>query len=846
MKTLVFTLTICALFSISPAGAQQPTVAQLQFFETQIQPALKKYCYECHSVASGDSRAGLLVDSRQGLREGGDSGPAVVPNNLEDSVLWQAINRDGFEMPPSQKLPASVIADFRQWILTGAADPRERKLLHVQSKITAADIETGRKHWAFQPPHSRESTSIDQLVNARRDQHGLLSAAPADASTLLRRLNYDLIGLPPSPAEIQAFQLAYKRNRDSAIQAKVTELLKRPQYGERWGRHWLDVARYAESSGSRNISYPHAWRYRNYVIDSFNDDTPYDRFIAEQIAGDLLSVDSDQQWQENLIATGFLAIGMKHQDQKNPRKFLADMVDEQIDTTTQAILGLTVACARCHDHKYDPIPTHDYYALAGIFRSTDTYYGTHRVGQNHRPSDLLLLPIADTLNTQNNQRNSSLSNLKTRLSEIDAQLAQQKRGRNRRNDANARKEFKSLQNLKRRIEAQLATLNADGSKKTFGMGVQEAKDVVNANILVAGEVDQPAQQVPRGFVQLLGDLNFNVTDDKSSGRRNLAEALASKDNPLTARVMVNRIWMHLIGQPLVATPNNFGFSGMQPDHQELLDYLAVRFMKDDWSIKSLIREIVLSDTYQLSSQYNKTNYDVDPDNKLLWRANARQLDAESIRDSMLVLSGLMDLSRPSGSAVSDARGSRPGSMNIDPRDAHRSVYLPVIRDNPIEGLALFDFPDPNTSCAARRDSIGPNQALYVMNGSFTTLQAQSMSARLTQQHRSRSDQIRDAFLWAYGRPATADELQAAALFFREFKPDSTPSTAATQPSQQPLRGRRRTQAASGDAQRGRRRRAGSLPPNRNIQNQPQSAATDPALAVFCQTLMASARFRIVN
>ena len=830
MKPSLFWLCFAGLlatFSQSPVIAQQPNAAQLRFFESNIRPALVKYCYECHSVEKGESRGGLVLDFREGLLQGGDSGPALEPGKPETSLIWEAINWDGYEMPPSQKMPASVIANFKTWITMGAPDPRERKLVHHKSKISIADIKEGRQHWAFQKPRNERGATIDSLVSARLRKEGLTPSKPADAYTLLRRINFDLIGLPPNPAELQAFEAAFKRNADAAVKAKVDELLKRPQFGERWGRHWLDVARYAESSGSRNTPYPHAWRYRNYVIDSFNDDTPYDRFIAEQIAGDLLPVKTDEQWQENLIATGFLAIGLKHHDQKNPRQFLSDMIDEQIDTTTQAVLGLTVACARCHDHKYDPIPTADYYAMVGIFQSTVTYYGTTRIAQNHRPSELLLLPIADKSSASPGKTQQAIEDLKQRIADLDKQAAGL-RGKERR----------GIRNVRNRLAAQLAAVNPDGTPKAFGMGVQDSEEMVNAQILISGEVEKPAQEVTRGFVQVLGDLNFKVTSSKRSGRLELVEALTSKDNPLTARVMANRIWMHLLGKPLVGTPSNFGFSGMKPQNQELLDHLAVRFMDEDWSIKNLIREIVSSDTYRRSSRFNNANYTVDPDNNFLWRANPRQIDAEALRDAMLALSGQLDLDRP---APNPAAARKPGAQTADQDDTHRSVYLPIIRDAVPESLDLFDFADPNTTNAGRSDSIVPTQALYMMNGDFVMTQAQAMADSLASRYATINERVNTAFLWAYGRPATKDELQASTLFFRDYKPSGTtaapPETTLT-PRRRPGARRPNGQGPAGRPARGPRRAA--------IANGANATTNNEALAVFCQTLMASARFRILN
>lgn len=812
-QRIPFILGVAAALSSSVLTAKVPSAADVKFFEANIRPALVKYCYECHSVRSGDARGGLLLDSRQGWLQGGDSGTAVVPGLPEESPLWEAINWQSYQMPPSQKMPAPVIAKFRQWIQMGAPDPREQERAEFQSKITKEVIEAGKDHWAFRRPKNASEVTIDGIVSSEIKAKGLKPSEPADAFTLLRRLNFDLVGLPPTPEEMKAFLAAWGRNPEAAIAAKVDELLDRPQYGERWGRHWMDVARYAESSGSRNVNYPHAWRYRDYVIDSFNDDTPYDQFVAEQIAGDLLPVKTDQQWQENLIATGFLAIGMKHHDQRNPRQFMADMVDEQIDTMTQSVLGLTVACARCHDHKHDPIPTSDYYALAGIFHSTKTYYGTPRVGQNHRPSDLLLLPIPDKESPTTDRSRQALAAMKARVEELDRQMALS-RGKERR----------LLRNNRNRIAAQLAALNPDGTPKTFGMGVQDAERMVNTSILLGGEVDRPAQEVPRGFLQVLDDLDFSISDEDSSGRLELARAMTSKDNPLTARVMMNRVWIYLLGKPLVETPNNFGLSGVEPDNQALLDHLAVRFMQEGWSIKAMIREITLSDTYRRSSRYDARNYAVDPDNKLLWRANPRQLDAESLRDGMLALAGRLNLQRPLGSSVAATGIGRPEAIRVSPNTRYRSVYLPIMRDQLLEPLELFDFPDANVTSASRSESIVPTQALYLLNGEFAKTQALAMAENLSKQFATTNNQVRNAFLMVYGRPATAVELQAAVRFFRDFDPASI-RVVADQPR---------------DRGRGRRRFAGSAAGGS------LSTASNPTLAVFCQTLMASAQFRIVN
>lgn len=869
---------VAIVLAAGPLSAQTDRLSASQeaFFEKNIRPALVTYCYECHSLESGTTRGGLLVDTHEGLLTGGDSGPAINPGSLNDNVFWDAINWDGYEMPPSRKMPADVIANFKTWIEMGAPDPRVRERAVFKSKMTPEVIEEGKQHWAFQPPSSAGRSSIDEYIDDSLKREGLEPVSSADGATLLRRLHFDLVGLPPTPAEVLAFQRAWNRNSTAAIESKVDELLSRTQFGERWGRHWLDVARYADSSGGINVAFPHAWRYRDYVIDSFNDDTPYDQFIREQIAGDLLPAKTDEQWQRNLIATGFLAVGMKRLDERNPRKFTMDMVDEQIDTVTQSVLGMTVACARCHDHKSDPIPTADYYSLAGIFLSTNTLYGTVWGQQNHRPSDLILLPILDK---KPRERGESIPEINAQIAQLQAEMRRMSAAA-RESGERVQRDFVQMRNRIAALEGKLATLNPDGSAKTFGMGAQEAGKPINASILVGGEVERPAQEVPRGFLQVLDDVASRPIKQTASGRRELADWLTSEDNPLTARVMANRVWMKLFGTPIVESPNNWGPTGMQPTHPELLDYLALQFVKHDWSVKQLIRQIVLSDAYQRSSDFHAKNADVDPDNKLLWRMSPRQLDAESMRDAMLAVGGNLDPSRPR-SVVGDNgtgrldRGPR-SEGRLEAQTNHRSVYLPVVRDSVHESLELFGFPDPNSTSDGRRDSIVPTQALYVMNGEFVIGQAGEMADAMLKASRDRSEQIEWAFLAAYGRPASSDEVVASSRFISEMSRSGTtssrvPSMTIT-PARQPRpgmngprggpggRGPRGATPGSGGAggrEPGMRRRGGpaaeggrpaaqrgSQQPPRNAE-QPRNAGQQ-ALALFCQTLLASAEFRILD
>lgn len=818
------------LMAGSLQGAAAVTEDQLAFFEKHIRPALVKHCYECHSQESGKTKGGLLVDTREGLLQGGDSGPAVNVESPRDSLLLRALShRDpDYSMPPKQKMPAEVIRQFETWFAMGAPDPRVREKFVVESYV---DIEAGKAHWAFQKPKSRSKWGIDTYVAEKLYIAHMSPAAMADAPTLLRRLNFDLIGLPPTSEEAMAFVEAWEDDSEAAIESKVDELLGRVQFGERWGRHWLDVARYAESSGKdANFTFPQAWRYRDYVIDSFNADKPYDAFIREQIAGDLMPAKTKDERQELMIATGFLAIGTKGLNERNPRVFKMDLVDEQIDTMSQAILGMTVACARCHDHKFDPIPTTDYYALAGIFLSTDTLYGTVSGLQNRRPSELLILPNVDKRQQKRSYSPREIEDMRDRIGEIQRSM-RSKRFEARRNGKQVKqREMLAGRNQVARIEGILGSLNSDGAPLTVAMGVQDLANAVNANVLVRGDVEKPAQEVERGFLQVLENSAVGKIGSGSSGRLELAEWLTSRENPLTARVMANRIWMHLLGNPLMGSPNNWGLRGQKPTHPELLDYLAIRFMENDWSMKSLIREIALSKTYRRSSSFDARNYEKDPDNKFLWRCNSRPMDAEVLRDSMLAISGKMNYERPLGSeiaSVGDARfGRQVTKESIGRGNVHRSVYLAVPRNGLPAAMDLFDAADPNMSSAKRDTTIVPSQALYLMNNEFVVEQAAAMAQSLFRQFDDTDQRVQAAFLKAYGRVATPGEISATEEFFRDYTPTTIRSSSAND-FRRPF---------------GRRRGRGrfSQPSSQSIPMEQQS------LAMFCQGLMASAEFRILD
>ncbi len=836
------------------AAADKLTPEQTAFFERHIRPALSLYCYDCHSEETGKTRGGLLLDTRDGLLRGGDNGNALAGKTYEDSLFWEAITWGDLEMPPKEKMPADVIRNFQRWLQMGAPDPRVREKVVVDSRV---DIEKGRKHWAFQPPVAPAGETIDSLVSAGLKAASITPVGPADPATLLRRINYDLVGLPPYPKEISAFLAAWKRDPKQAVESKVDELLGRAQYGERWGRHWLDVARYAESAGKDvNVTYPHIWRYRNYVFDSFNADKPYDEFIREQIAGDLLKVKSEAEWQENLIATGFLAMGTKSLNESNPRQHRMDVADEQIDAVSQAVLGLTVSCARCHDHKYDPIPTTDYYALAGIFLSTDTYFGTVSSAQNKRASRLIELPIADRMDARKRMSQSEITQMKEQRQQL------QTARRNARNsDGGSQQMMAAIRRRIAEIDSKLAALGEDGVPATMAMGVQDGRQPADAAVYVRGDVEKPAQKVDRGFLQVLPGGGPTRIKPGESGRRELAHWLTSKDNPLTARVMANRIWLKLMGEGLVASPNNWGTTGQKPSHPKLLDLLAVQFMNDGWSVKQTIRRIMLSDAYQRSSEMRQANYDRDPDNRLLWRMSPRPLDAEALRDSILTIGGGIELRRPYGSMVSEVGDNRVGrGFNQDrfPTDVrYRSVYLPILRDDLPDALGLFDFADPNASKPKRDPTNVPAQALYLMNNPAVLAEAAAMAKFLIKANPDRESQIRAAFLRVYGREPDDADLRAARAFFAQYQPVAQTAANARGPQGRFQRGPRQGQGqfrgprGRGGMAGGRPGGMGGMRPGANIPPAsapeiPQMSAAEQALAVFCQGLMASAEFRVLN
>jgi len=755
------------------------TPEQLEFFEKKIRPVLVDKCYDCHSEESGKMKGDLVLDSRDGIRVGGERGPGIVPGKPDESFVINAIRQNGrLAMPPEKKggkLSDEVIADFEKWVAMGAPDPRDAsKVASTEPAKPEKPVEWEKERgfWAFQKPSAKAApevknarwprSEIDRFVLAKQEEKNLKPVADADKRTLVRRVYYDLIGLPPTPEQVEAF---VKDKSSNAFEKLVDQLLASSHFGEQWGRAWLDVARYGESTGlDRNLNYPYAWKYRDYVIASFNADKPYDRFIHEQVAGDLLPSKDQAERDQLLIATGFLAIGPKGLNETRPKYSKFQVVDDQIDVTTRGFLGLTVSCARCHDHKFDPIPTRDYHALAGIFSSTDTLYGTVGGRGNRRPTPLLGLagnPDRPVLNGGGPTPNMAVNTNRNFNGRTNAFAG----GGGRRGGTNA---FAGRRGFGATNSEPVERVAARGP---FAMGVRD-QDPVESPIYFRGDLSKPKDTVPRGFLRILDLKDAPAVPEDSSGRLQYAQWLTHPDNPLTARVAVNRVWQQLFGVGIVATSDNFGHLGSAPTHPELLDHLAVRFATEQkWSVKQLVRSLVLSRVYQLSSSVDPKANEVDPANTLLWRFTPRRLKAESIRDSLLAASGRLDAEPLKGAVTADFGDGYYG-VNIWPTDfpadfRKRSVYLPLPRDVVPEELSLFDFPNPNLVISRRESTTSPNQALYLLNNPFVQSESVHLARRVLAGKGSDKKRLRQAYQTVLLREPTSAEIKRGRQFILE-------------------------------------------------------------------------------
>jgi hypothetical protein len=887
-----------ALFAAEPKA----TGPELEFFEKKIRPVLVASCYKCHSAESEKIKGGLLLDTREGLIKGGDSGPAVVPGFPNKSLLIQSMRHDDpdLAMPPKgDKLSDDVIANFEKWVKIGAPDPRVAKPGAVAKVF---DMEKAREHWSFKPvskqtppavndPARFIQNPIDNFVLAKLQEQGLHHSKKADKRALLRRVTYDLIGLPPSPEEMDEFLADESPN---AFEKVVDRLLASPRYGERWGRHWLDIARYADTSGDRQNGaravplYPFAWTYRDYVIQAFNEDLPYDQFILQQIAADKLPEGRKSgDAKEVLPALGFLTVGKRFMGNNN------EMIDDQIDVVTKGLMGVTAACARCHDHKFDPIPTKDYYSLHGIFNSSrepaienkpllddpeqDPQYkdflkqvanveaevvdyekseAVRMLGGMIDKAGEYLLVAHESLNTNDPKKKGNNFRLTARNRGLESELAQiwletvrtikskpgpvftpwfrfaeipekqfaekapeiaadiaaasesevhpllakafeekqpnsladvaaiytevlgklrgemQLKPYTYRRGGRASVETKmvslanpELESLRVELfgDASLVKPSVEAMRRALGnqfsnpIGAIRAK-IVQLNmfhpgaparamvledvprpkdspVLIRGEAGNRGPVVPRQFPEILSPEGRKPFTD-GSGRLELAKAIASPSNPLTARVMANRIWQWHFGQAIVRTVSDFGTRSEPPTHPELLDYLANWFVENGWSMKKLHKHILLSGTYQQDSRPNAKGMKVDPTNQWLWRMNLQRLDLEQIRDSLLVFGGKLDLTMggPPIMLVNDDRPGRYRAMSGDfktppEKQNRRTVYGMIDRSGLPDVFNTFDFANPDMSTGERILTTVPQQALFLMNSPFIVSQVKNLLAR---------------------------------------------------------------------------------------------------------------------
>lgn len=715
--------------------ANEPTPEQLDFFENKIRPVLAKNCYNCHSTQSKKLKAELYLDNREQAFKGGESGPSIVPGKADSSLLYRAIlyKEESLEMPPKRKLPDAVIADFKKWIDIGAPWPKSNEPQIV--KNDGIDFEKFRnEHWSLKPiispvPPDVDNISwprnlIDQFVLARLETVKMKPAQEADRRTLIRRAYFDLVGLPPSPESVVAFV-----GGDITWDHVIEELLASPQYGERWARHWMDVARYSDGLGGflDNRGLPNAWQYRDFVVNSFNADVPFDQFVRWQIAGEL----TPNAPLSARAGTGFFAVGPTYNgdggDAEASAAARAETLSDRVDTFSRAFLGLTVACARCHDHKFDPVSIKDYYAIAGVFNNTS----------------IADKPLAlDTTVRAYDDHQNKIKNFEKQIKQLNDKIKKEKREITEEEKKKREEWTKDRDELRKSLPPKYASahgLRENGSN--------------NMHVAIRGDLRKKGEEVPRRFLEVIShDKTFN----KESGLLQLAESVVDRDNPLTSRVFVNRVWQWHFGRAIVRTPSNFGVIGEKPTHPLLLDWLASNFMNNGWSIKDLHRLIMKSATYRMSSEHIVANFDRDGDNRMIWRMNPRRVEVESWRDSLLSSTAELDLKI----------GGAPINKILE--SSRRSIYATISRNgdrissDPF--FRLFDFPAPRSTAAKRTTSTVPQQYLFIMNSPFFQKRAEALVNRLVREGETNEDRINRAYHLLYNRLPSAGERETGLEF----------------------------------------------------------------------------------
>ena len=746
----------------------------LHFFETKIRPILAQRCYECHSASAKKSQGGLQVDTKASFLAGGDSGPAIVPGKPQESLLIAAIGYDGdIQMPPDGKLPAAEIALLTTWVQRAALLPDDTATAAVKKKI---DYTTAGTFWSFQPVRAIApppvvawewvQRPVDAFVLASLEQQKLKPALPADRRTLLRRVSFDLIGLPPTPEEIEQFE---QDSSSDAYPQLVERLLSSAHYGERWGRHWLDLARYSDEPAPWDTTNAQAWLYRDWVVEAFNADMHYDEFVRHQLATDLMP-DSTSS---NRAALGFIGMSPVYWkelqlDKEVIKVTVADEWEERVDAVSRTFLGLSVACARCHDHKFDPISAEDYYAIAGVLANT-------------RLIDLPMIPGPEgTLAMQAVQQAAKLKaeikaieELKPPPADRDQKIAEIKK-----QIATAEQTPHYSSPLAFGVDDAALEVLADGPNRTkLEYSPGKAQDL---NVHIRGNPSNVGPVVPRRFLTVLSS-GTSVPFQVGSGRLELAESILTAGAPLSARVIVNRVWKQHFGRGLVETASDFGTQGSAPTHPDLLTDLTHRFIQNGWSIKWLHREIMLSATYQQSSDSNPSHYAADPDNRFYWRMTRRRLDVEAWRDAMLFVCGLLD-----------PRLGGPPTPLSDAGNNRRTLYGSIDRYEVDDMLRLNDFPDAFTHSPNREPTTTAIQQLVVLNSPFLERLAAALAARISAPLTAKAspaaastgsvpeaqacvhDKIHRAYLLLFGREPSEREMQIGETFLSGGQTDQQP------------------------------------------------------------------------
>jgi cytochrome c553 len=789
VRLLRFSIAVLIVGLLSQATATAAPQDIAAHFEKKVRPVLVEKCISCHGP---DKQQGdLRVDSRAALLAGGSRGAGLVPGKPDESLLLRALAHDGELKMPKDKLPAADIAAIREWVQAGAPWP-DSGTTTVAPKVGERVFTAEEKvFWAFQPvrrPKVPEVTNhkshitnpIDAFLLAKLSDNGLSFAPPADKRTLIRRVTFDLTGLPPTPAEVDAFA---KDDSPGAYEKLVDRLLASSAYGEKWGRRWLDVARYADSNGmDENLAYVNAWRYRDWVIKSFNDDKPYDQFVRKQIAGDLMSGGTEAERAERLIATGLLVIGPKMLAEDDPVKMRMDIIDEQLDTLGQAFMGLTLGCARCHDHKFDPITAADYYALAGILYSTKSMRNYSVVAAwNER-----------VLGTPANA--AALAEHETKVAAAKADLAAV------RMPAVVAVTGFAATPLARQFRDRVSAAEKAKPPVDEAMAVEDAKGE-DLRVHLRGNHLTPGAESPRRFPRIIaGDKPLSLGSDRS-GRKEFADWLTRPDHPLTARVMVNRLWAGHFGAGLVRSTDNFGRLGERPSHPELFDWLAAEFVEKKWSVKHIHKLIVTSTAYRTNSRSDPAALLRDPDNRLLTHFTRRRLDAEEIRDGMLAVSGLLD--RTMGGTLLKATPRQyvtsTANRNYEgyalPR---RSVYLPVVRSAVFDVLQTLDFPDPSVPNGQRTATTIPTQALFMLNGALADQTAEALAKSVLAVKGDDAARVHEAYRRVFARDPTAAEVEKVLAYLKKSEDATDPKLTADQSKLRAWRGLCRVLLASNE------------------------------------------------